>query len=69
MFNIQTNAYDIGKGIVSDLDMELCLMGIAVTNFTIQIVTYPEEVQKMIDKVASQSMVGDMNIYISRWLW
>ncbi len=63
MFNIQANAYEIGKGICSDLDMELCLMGISVTNFTIQSVTYPEEVQKMIDKAASQSMVGDMNRY------
>ncbi len=63
MFNLQANAYDIGKGICSDLDMELCLMGMSVTNFTIQSVTYPEEVQKMIDKAASQSMVGDMNRY------
>lgn len=63
MFNIQANAYEIGKGICSDLDMELCMMGITVTNFTIQSVTYPAEVQKMVEKAASQSMVGDMNKY------
>lgn len=63
MFNIQANSYEIGKGICSDLDMELCLMGISVTNFTIQSVTYPEEVQKMVTKAASQSMVGDVNKY------
>lgn len=63
MFNLQANAYDIGKGIGTDLDMELSLLGITVTNFTIQSVSYPEEVQQMIDKVASQSMIGNMNTY------
>ena len=63
MFNLQANAYDIGKGIGTDLDMELSLLGITVTNFTIQSVSYPEEVQQMIDKVASQSMIGNMTTY------
>lgn len=63
MFNLQANASDIGKGICTDLDMEMRKLGIAITRFSIQSVSYPEEVQKMITKAASQSMVGDMGRY------
>lgn len=63
MFNLQANAYDIGKGIASDLDMELIKLGITITSFTIQSVSYPEEVAKMQQKVAAQSMVGNINTY------
>ena len=47
MFNLQANAYDISRGIKDDLDMELCKLGISITEFNISSVTYPEEVQKM----------------------
>ncbi len=63
MFNLQANAYEIGQGICGDLDTEMRKLGIAITGFSIQSVSYPEEVQKMITKVASQSMVGDMGRY------
>lgn len=63
MFNLQANAYDISKGIKEDLDMELCKIGIAITEFNISSFSYPEEVQKMQNKAASQSMVGDMGRY------
>ena len=53
MFNLQANAYDIGKGIASDLDMEMVKIGIAITSFTIQSVSYPEEVAKMQQKGSS----------------
>lgn len=63
MFNLQANAYDISKGIREDLDMEMSKIGIAITSFSISSFSYPEEVQKMQNKVASQAMVGDMNRY------
>ncbi len=63
MFNLQANAYDIGRGICTDLDMEMRKIGIAITGFSIQSFSYPEEIQKMINKAASQSMVGDMGRY------
>ncbi len=63
MFNLQANAFDISKGICSDLDMEVSKIGLSITGFQISSFSYPEEIQKMINKVASQSMVGDMNRY------
>lgn len=63
MFNLQANAFDIGKGIAQDLDMEMIKIGITITGFQIQSVSYPEEVAKMQAKAASQAMVGDMNKY------
>ena len=63
MFNIQANAYDIGKGIAEDLDMELMKIGITVTGFVIQSVSYPEQIARMQEKVASQSMAANMSHY------
>lgn len=63
MFNLQANAFDIAKGIQEDLDMEMSKIGISITGFNIGNFSYPEEVQKMVTKVASQSMVGDMGRY------
>lgn len=63
MFNLQANSYDIAQGIRTDLDMELFDLGITITGFNIMSFTYPEEIQKMITKNASQSMIGDVNRY------
>lgn len=63
MFNLQANAYDIAQGIRLDLDMEIFDMGLTVTGFNIMSFNYPEEVQRMITKNASQSMIGDLNRY------
>ena len=63
MFNLQANADQISAGIAEDLDMKMRGIGIAITDFAIANVSYPEEIQKMAEKVASQSMVGDMNRY------
>lgn len=63
MMNLQMNSFDISKGIREDLDMEMEKIGISITNFTISSFTYPESVQKMQEKVASQSVVGDMGRY------
>lgn len=63
MFNLTINAMDIANGIKTDLDMKLFDSGISVTDFNIMSFTYPEEIQKAINKNASQSMIGDVNRY------
>ena len=63
MFNLSANAYDIAKGIGMDMDMEMRRIGIAITGFVISNVSYPESVQEMINKAASQSMVQDVGRY------
>lgn len=63
MFNLQMDARNISKGIMSDLDMDMRKLGIAITDFNIESFSYPEEVKKMQEKAAAQSMVGDMNKY------
>lgn len=63
MFNLQANSFEIAQGIQEDLDMQMMKIGIDITAFAISSFTYPEEVQKMATKAASQSMVGDMGRY------
>lgn len=63
MFNLMANSFDISKGIQTDLEMEIYNLGLSITNFTIMSFNYPENVQKMINKSAEQSMIGDMNRY------
>jgi membrane protease subunit (stomatin/prohibitin family) len=63
MFNLQANSFDIANGIKSDLDMQLFDTGLAITAFNIMSFTYPQEIQEMINKNASQSMVGDLSRY------
>lgn len=63
LFNLQANADEIGNGIKSDLDLELDDVGLTVTQFNITGVSYPEEIQNMVQKNAAYSMVGDMNRY------
>lgn len=63
MFNLQADARSIAKGIESDLDMDMRKVGIGITDFKIESFSYPEEVKKMQEKAAAQSMVGDVNRY------
>ncbi len=63
MFNLQANAYDIARGIQEDLDMQMVKIGLSITGFTVSSFSYPEEVQKMQTKAASQAMVGDLGRY------
>ena len=63
MFNLQANAFDIASGIREDLDMAIINNGMTITDFNVMSFNYPEEVQKMITKVASHGMVGDLNKY------
>jgi membrane protease subunit (stomatin/prohibitin family) len=63
MFNLQANAFDIAKGIREDLDMSILDDGLTITGFNIMSFNYPEEIQKMITKTASHSMIGDVGKY------
>lgn len=63
MFNLQANASEIADGIKGDLDMKMFDSGIRVEDFAIMSFTYPEEIQRSINKNASQSMIGDVNRY------
>lgn len=63
MFNLQANSFDISKGIQEDLDMDMMGSGITITSFNVMSFNYPEEIQKMINKNASHSMVEDVDKY------
>lgn len=63
MFNLQASAADISNGIASDLDYETIRYGIEITDFSVSSFSYPEEVQKMQEKAAAQSMIGDVGRY------
>ena len=63
MFNLQMDAAKIADGICMDLDMDMRKIGITITDFNIESFSYPEEIKKMQEKAAAQSMVGDMNKY------
>lgn len=63
MFNLQMDAGKIADGICADLDADMRKIGIAITDFNIESFSYPEEIKKMQEKAAAQSMVGDMNKY------
>lgn len=63
MFNLQMDAGKIGEGICEELNGEMKKLGIAITNFTIESFSYPEEIKKMQEKAAAQAMIGDVNKY------
>ena len=63
MFNLQLNSFEIARGIKEDLDMDLCKIGLSATDFRIENFNYPEQVQKIIEKNASYSMVGNLGQY------
>jgi membrane protease subunit (stomatin/prohibitin family) len=63
MFHLQSDAHDIAAGLCSDLDQDMKKIGISITDFKIESFSYPEQIAKMQEKVAAQSMVGDMGKY------
>lgn len=66
MFNLQADARSIAKGIEGELDADMETLGIGISGFTIESFSYPEEIRKMQEKAAAQSMVGDMNKYTQK---
>lgn len=63
MFNLQANAFDISSGIRTDLDMQVFDTGLTVTGFQVMSFNYPDEIQEMINKNASHTMIGDLGKY------
>ncbi|MBB2482699.1 SPFH domain-containing protein [Bacillus sp. APMAM] len=63
MFNLQSNSFEISKGIKEDLDMEIMENGMTISEFTIMSFSYPKEIQDMINKNASYGMVGNVDKY------
>lgn len=63
MFNLQSNSFEISKGIQEDLDMQMIKSGITITGFTVMSFSYPKEIQDMITKNASHGMVGNIDRY------
>ena len=63
MFNLQVSSHEIANGLKMDLDMELLKIGLTVTSLTIENFSYPEQVQKMINKNAAYGMVGNIGQY------
>lgn len=63
MFNLQMNSFEIGNGIKEDLDMQIFDTGVSIESFSVNSFNYPENIQKMIEKTASHSMIGNMNTY------
>lgn len=62
-FNLMANAAEISAGIRGDLDMEVQKLGMTITDFSIMSVSYPDSVQRMLEKSAAQSMIGDVDRY------
>lgn len=63
LFNLQANAAQIGAGMLGDLTSEIHGSGMKITGFQIMSFNYPKEVQDMVNKTASQSLVGDIGRY------
>lgn len=63
LFNLQVNALEISNGIREDLDMQILEMGMTMTGFNVSSFNYPQEIQDMVKKAASQGMIGDLSRY------
>ncbi|WP_078381856.1 SPFH domain-containing protein [Sutcliffiella halmapala] len=63
MFNLQSNSFEISKGIKDDLDMQIMDNGLSITGFNVMSFNYPKEIQDMINKVASHGMVSSVDKY------
>ena len=63
MFNLQINSFEIGNGIKEDMDFEKKKIGLSIPSFSVSSFSYPEEIKRMQEKAAGQSMVGDINKY------
>ncbi|NRG47514.1 SPFH domain-containing protein [Bacillus sp. CRN 9] len=63
MFNLQSNSFDISKGIKEDLDMQVLADGLTITGFNVMSFSYPKEIQDMITKNASHGMIGNVERY------
>ncbi|MDL2253136.1 SPFH domain-containing protein [Ruminococcaceae bacterium OttesenSCG-928-I18] len=63
LVGLQANSRKLSKTLTAELDSELTGFGLGVADVNILSVNYPEEVQKMAEKVAGQAFVGDVGKY------
>ncbi|MDF2613272.1 MAG: hypothetical protein K0S71_1058 [Clostridia bacterium] len=63
LIGLQQNSRKLGKAIRVELDKELLDFGLGVTDVNVHSINYPAEVQKMAERVAGQSFVGNMGKY------
>lgn len=65
LVSLQANNRRLAKQMCAELDQELSDIGMGVADLNILSINYPPEVQKMAEKVASQSFVQDVGKYAS----
>lgn len=63
VLDLQSRVMDISKSLQKELDYDFHKIGISITQFTVSSFNYPQEIQEMINKVASRSMVGNVDKY------
>ncbi len=63
LVGLQASSRKLGKTIAAELDGELGEFGLGVADVNILSVNYPDDLQKMAEKVAGQSFVGDVGRY------
>lgn len=63
LVGLQANSRSLSKRICEELDKELFDIGLGVRDVNIISINYPEEVQKMAEKVAGQSFVTNLGKY------
>lgn len=63
VLGLQTQTTKLAKSLKDKFGVELFKIGVDLVDFKIRSFSYPKEVQDMLVKSASQSMVGDMNRY------
>jgi membrane protease subunit (stomatin/prohibitin family) len=63
LITLQQNSRKLGKTICKELDNELAEFGLGVKDVNIMSINYPEDVQKMAERVAGQSFVGNVGKY------
>lgn len=63
LVSLQANSRSLSKRICEELDKELFDIGLGVRDVNIVSINYPEEVQKMAEKIAGQSFVTNLGKY------
>lgn len=63
LVGLQANSRALGKRIAAELDKELSEFGLGVADLNMASINYPKEIQQMVEKVAAQAFVGDVNKY------
>lgn len=63
LVSIQANNRALGEKLAEEMDKEMFSLGLGVRDVNIRSVNYPEEVQKMAEKIAGQSFITDAGKY------